>query len=534
MYDPSTTIQRGRESATHATADVTDRRVDMFVRLPRFIPWTVLLTLFACASPTVVDPPDVVSSVTIVGGDQTMAVGDTLELTASVATTGNASAAVVWTSGNASVATVDAAGSVTSHSADVTAITATSTTDPTKSGSIVLTVVEPGVVAWTRQFGTDGFDFAYGAATDADGNVYSAGLTGGALEGASAGSSDAFVRSYASGGNLRWTRQFGTDTSDSAYGIATDADGNVYTVGSTLGALQGDNAGSQDGFVRSYANDGTLRWTRQFGTSGFEDARAIATDAAGNVYAVGYTDGALEGAHAGDGDAYVRSYDRDGGLRWTRQFGTSSSEDARGVATDALGNVYIAGRTGGDLGGPSAGFIDGFVRSYESDGALRWTRQFGTGTDDVPNGAATDAHGNVYLTGYTSGALEGAHAGAEDAFIHSYADSGALRWTRQFGTGGRELAYGIATDANGNVHAVGRTAGGLEGANAGDEDAFLRSYNGSGVLRWTRQFGTALHDEARGVATDPRGSVYTTGSTDGALQIVNVGVGDAFIRKYGP
>ena len=67
-------------------------------------------------------------------------------------------------------------------------------------------------------------------------------------------------------------------------------------------------------------------WTRQFGTSGYDFARAVAVDPEGNVYVAGRTEGALPGqVSSGDFDAFVRKYDRDGDEVWTRQFGTPES-----------------------------------------------------------------------------------------------------------------------------------------------------------------------------------------------------------------
>jgi hypothetical protein len=53
-------------------------------------------------------------------------------------------------------------------------------------------------------------------------------------------------------GELRWTRQFGTNSSDIARGIATDPNGNVTTTGDTVGTLVGLSAGGRDAFIRSY------------------------------------------------------------------------------------------------------------------------------------------------------------------------------------------------------------------------------------------------------------------------------------------
>jgi len=441
--------------------------------IARLIAAAAIATLVACGGPP---PANAVTSVTIDGGDRTILLGDTPTLTATVEVTGNASPAVTWTSSNQTVATIAADGQVASLAAGTTTITAASAADLTKSDTITLTINPPGALRWTRQFGTSSSDVALGIASDASGNVYTTGYTDGALEGSNAGGFDAFIRSYDSDGNLRWTRQFGTSSSDIARGIASDANGNVYTTGETFGALEGANAGSWDAFIRSYDSDGNHRWTRQFDASSNNFARGIATDADGNIYATGYTDGALEGSNAGNDDAFIRSYDSDGNHRWTRQFGSSSNDRTLGIATDANGNVYTTGYTNGALEGTNAGSFDAFIRSYDGSGNHRWTRQFGTNSGDAALGIATDANGNVYTTGETFGALEGSNAGNSDAFIRSYDSSGNLRWTRQFGTSSTDVAYGIATDASGNIYTTGETSGALEGSNAGGNDAFIRSY----------------------------------------------------------
>ena len=62
-----------------------------------------------------------------------------------------------------------------------------------------------------------------------------------------------------------------------------------------------------------YNSSGTRQWTRQLGTSGNDQAKGIAVDSSGNVYAAGRTDGALDGnTNAGSSDLFVVKYSSDG------------------------------------------------------------------------------------------------------------------------------------------------------------------------------------------------------------------------------
>jgi len=104
-------------------------------------------------------------------------------------------------------------------------------------------------------------------------------------------------------------------------------------------------------------------------------------------------------------------------------------------------------------------------------------------TNDYANGVATDSSGNVYVTGGTKGGLDGnTSAGNTDLFVVKYNSSGTKQWTKQFGTSSDDSARGVATDSSGNVYVTGRTSGGLDGnTSAGGFDLFVVKYNSDGV-----------------------------------------------------
>ena len=139
-----------------------------------------------------------------------------------------------------------------------------------------------------------------------------------------------------------------------------------------MGALAYDIAADQD--------DQDNEWTRQFGTPDNDFVGDVAVDESGNLYLVGWTDGALSGkAGLGNQDAYLRKYDGDGNELWTHQFGTQDYDRATGLALDNFGNPYVVGKVGGALPGQThSGGQDAYLRKYDTDGTELWTRQFGT------------------------------------------------------------------------------------------------------------------------------------------------------------
>jgi hypothetical protein len=375
-------------------------------------------------------------------------------------------------------------------------------------------------------------DSSYGVSADGLGNVYLSGHTTGSLGGLNAGYEDAFVGQYNAAGTLQWIGQLGTFTGDYNRGVSADGLGNVYLSGYTGGSLGGPSAGGIDAFVSQYDVAGNLQWTRQLGTSYSDVSHGVSADGLGNVYISGYTEGDLGGSRAGGGDAFVAKYNAAGSLQWTRLLGTSNSDASYGVSADGLGNVYISGYTGGNLGGPNAGSVDAFVSKYDEAGNYQWTRQLGTSNSDYGEGVSADGLGNVYIAGYTNGILGGATAGLTDAFVTKYDAAGNLQWTRQVGTVSYDYAQGVSADGLGNVYISGSTRGSLGGPSAGDEDAFVSKYDAAGNLQWIRQLGTSNYDYSFSVSADGLGNVYTSGETGGSLAGAIANSPDAFVSKY--
>ncbi len=342
------------------------------------------------------------------------------------------------------------------------------------------------------------------------------------------------------------TRQSGVaGATTTASGIATDAWGNVYVTGCTDGGLDGNTlTGTLDFFLTRYDSSGQKLYTRQLGAIGQRTcAYGVAVDASGNLYITGWTSGGLDGnTVTGTVDFFLTKYDSGGQKLYTRQSGVAgSATPASGVAVDSSGNVYVAGQTSGGLDGNArAGYYDLFLTRYDSNGQKQYTRQLGaSGADVFAQGVATDSNGNIYVTGHTTGGLDGnTLTGSQDAFLTRYDSNGQRQYTRQWGTSGAHVfAQGLAVDAGGNVHVAGETNGGLDGnTRTGYQDFFLTRYDSSGQKQYTRQLG-AVHffTSAYGVATDASSNVYVTGATGGGLDgntLSGPGSTDFFVTRY--
>ena len=247
------------------------------------------------------------------------------------------------------------------------------------SGDSVWVARSPGAVVSTE-------DVARAIFADDSGNVY---VTGTRISGPSA--NDFGTIKYDSTGNELWHSFYSSPGSydDIALAIAVDDSGNVFATGYIQGA----------GSMRNYAtvkynSSGVEQWVRTYNGPGndWDEAYSIAVDHSGNAYVTGYSYGV-----GTEGDAATIKYTPAGDTSWIKRYNGPSGngwDEGITVRTDASGNVYVAGSSyspGGDI----------FVIKYSSAGDSLWGFRY-NGPDNLNDEAkdmTIDALGNLYVTG---------------------------------------------------------------------------------------------------------------------------------------
>ncbi len=80
------------------------------------------------------------------------------------------------------------------------------------------------------------------------------------------------------------------------------------------------------------------------------------------------------------------------------------------------------------FGNTNSGLYDLILVKYNSSGVKQWTRQLGTSTSDYGHGVTVDSSNNIYVTGRTSGRLDGnTNSGGVDLFLMQYNSDGVLQ-----------------------------------------------------------------------------------------------------------
>jgi hypothetical protein len=274
--------------------------------------------------------------------------------------------------------------------------------------------------------------------------------------------------------------------------IASDSTNNVYVTGSTNGGLDGNTMmSSQDIFVTKFDSNGIKQWTKQLGVSGYNTyTSSIAVDSTSSIYISGYTNGGLDGnTLVGTNDLFVTKYNTSGTRQWTQQLGVSGKNTtANSVAVDSANNIYLTGTTDGGLDGNTlAGTSDTFITKYNSSGTKQWTKQLGVSSAEaIANAVAVDSASNVYVSGYTSGILDGnVQTGPYDTFVTKYNSSGTKQWIKQLGVSGKlTYIYDMTVDSAKNAYITGYTYGGFDGNSLmGTSDFIVIRYNTDGIKK---------------------------------------------------
>lgn len=369
-----------------------------------------------------------------------------------------------------------------------------------------------GALVWARSFGGSGQDRGTGVAVDETGNVYLSGVFFGTVDfdpgtgtsniTAVPASGEGCIVKLDAGGNFVWANATSTSSGGICNAVTVDALGQVYIAGSFSGTGDFDpgagtanltSAGGADAFAWKLSSSGSYIWAKRWGGTGIDVGSSIAVDPSGNVIAAGtflstvdFDPGAgtanlaTNGTGTGGSDIFINKLDAAGDYVWARRIGGNGSDNGRGVAVDAGGNVYITGgiQGPGNVAAPgvsllaypttNGGSIDGVVVKFNAAGAFQWFRTLGGNAADISNGIAVDASGNVYTTGSFNGTADfdpgaGAanvtSAGSADIFVSKLDNAGTYIWAKGFGSTASDVGAGIAADGEGNVYTVGNFLG---------------------------------------------------------------------------
>ena len=375
----------------------------------------------------------------------------------------------------------------------------------------------------------EGVGAVHQTVTGADGSVYviadaTATVAGQPIKGVQ----DAVLLKYDSAGTLVYTRTLGAGVTASGLSLAVSADGKVAIAGSVTGELDSGDAGADptqsDSVVTLFDSQGQELWTQRQGATGADQAQAVAFDAAGDVLVAGKTQGSIGGGTAvGATDAYLRAFSSSGAVLSTRQFGSGSDDSVGGIVVDGA-NVYVATQEGGQA------VLRSFDASDPRQLAQTASRNLGGLGGGLIGGLGLDGAGNLLIGGATGANLNLsnvtlARGGALDGFgarISTDLTSTASDAVAYYGGAGADQVT-AATVAGGQVWVTGTSKTALPGLNpVGSQDGFVAGLDvGAGQVTYSQRFTAKDRTdapEAIGVDTTGGSALDVLGLPRGTLR----------------
>jgi Immunoglobulin I-set domain./Beta-propeller repeat. len=359
-----------------------------------------------------------------------------------------------------------------------------------------------GVPVWTNLYNgpDDRDDRANALVVGTNGDVFVTGSTF-----APGSTNDYLTIAYSAAGVPLWTNRYGGpgNGDDQALAIALDSNGHVFVTGYSY---SGSGPGNDFATV-AYSVSGVPLWTNRYNGPGSRDdrANALAVDGSGNVFVTGSSWSTTVSSSA---DYATIAYSAAGAPLWTNRYnGPGNKADvANAIAVDGAGNVIVTGASQG------SGTNDYATIKYSGSGIPLWTNRYNgpANLSDVANAVAVDAAGNIFVTGGSS-----INVGGFNYATIAYSAAGTPLWTNRYHVpSSSDTAVAMASDADGNVFVTGSSAG------AGNFDYVTIKYSGTGVPLWTNRYngpanGNDVPQNRYALAIAPDGAAIVTGTSDG-------------------
>lgn len=331
----------------------------------------------------------------------------------------------------------------------------------------------------------------------------------------------------------------------------------------------------------------TYQWAKNIGsddTGGYGIlSNGIAVDNNGNAFITGSFNqtvdfdpgsGTANLTSVGSSDIFFAKYDTDGNFLWAKSIGSTMSDVAFSITSDANGNIYVAGYYGEaadfdpGLGTHTLGFNgsqDAFVAKYDTDGNYLWAIGIGGIEVEQISKMVIDGSGNVIVAGYFQNTVDfdpgqasaeltiiGGGPSGYNLFFAKYSSSGDYVWAKQIPSQTTQVT--IATNASGTVFVAGSFDSTVDfdpgiGATAftatGPSDIFFARYDAGGTFVYAHAIGGASTtgglDKATDIEADEAGNIYLCGTFgltadfdpgNGTANLNSIWSGDMFFAHY--
>jgi len=296
------------------------------------------------------------------------------------------------------------------------------------------------------------------------------------------------------------------------------------TIANSISTVSGLDVTNVNVTCATSGTEDTVNWNKTVTSTGIDNAKAIATDSMGNVYVVGSGTNLVNVTSGGDW--WIKKYSPTGvenTVNWNKSFSSAgtNADSANAIAIDSANNVYVVG-SGTNLVNVTSG-QDWWMKKFSSTGVedtVNWNKFYdfgGTTVIDIAWGVAVDSSNNVYVVGSSSGS----------SLIKKFSVNGLedqINWNL---IGGAKNYFKVKLDSSDNVYLVGSSF---------TNDYYITKFSSNGIedtVNWNKSFnssGTNI-DQAYSIAIDSANNVYVAGYGKNLVSGTS-GSADWWLKKF--
>ena len=276
---------------------------------------------------------------------------------------------------------------------------------------------------------------------DSDGNLFSL-----MYQGPYTGSNTvASIAKFSPIGNIIWTKDLKTGTSVNPWSLAVDHQNNLYVI------VQQSNSGVYNNtVVKMNGQDGTIIWQYDIqNTQNSNNMQALP------VFADGFTGVAVIGTeyNSGTNNFFLGLITEDGSSYEVTDLGNGWNESAYGAAVNVNGDIVIAGIT------QSSGPLYMEVVKLSIGDGTSWQNSYTV--DENYDLQATDITWSSYDNTWVVVGTHSAANNIQGMVVAKLSDTdGSCIWAHEVSNGCVNISSSVASDANGNVYITGSTFSG--------------------------------------------------------------------------
>lgn len=276
----------------------------------------------------------------------------------------------------------------------------------------IIKVDPDGNLLWQKNYGGSSLDRAEEVIATSDGGYIINGRTASGnidVVGYNGGN-DFWVIKLDANGNLEWQHPLGGSSTELGYGITETSDGGYAACGysrSTNGDVSTNNGGT-DFWIVKLSSTGSIQWESSYGGTSTDIAYGIGQDDDGNYLVGGITrsnnTGDVTGFNGGTDDFWGIKLNSTGGLIWQKTVGGSNRDIALGARSDRDGNLLIQGysrSSDGDRVNTTYGGWDMWTTRLDGDGNLDWEVSHGGSSTDIGYSVFQARDRGYILSGYS-------------------------------------------------------------------------------------------------------------------------------------